>query len=320
MRSAIPTRMLGPALAAAVGVVLGAHPALAWEPEEEVQLVIHTGTKGSTNFFVRDIAEHLDKMLPHGAEPVNMPGAGGDRARRYVLEREGNPHVLGSLTPSNVNNPILVGAEYSAKSFTPVAVIMVDPLLVAVNAKSPYKSLEDLIKAARKDPGAIVQGGGDVGEVDSLYNAMLSQAAGIEMAFTPFENKGIVALLGGHVDLVMANPAQIYPYVKSGDFRILAANLKLPSYPDVPTFDELGYDVPLLKQYRGFWMPGGVPTEARDYYIAQLEKVSRSEEFKDYVKKNNLIPEFVAGADLAAMLQEEEKVYRKLDKELGLLE
>lgn len=319
MRAHRLTARLGMALAGAVALTLAAVPAAAWEPTQQVKLIIHTAPGGDTDLFVREVAKHLDKMLPKGADPVNVPGAGGDRARRYVLDRKGNAHVLGAITPSNINNPILHGADYGAQDFTPVAIMGVTPLMVVVNAKSPYNTLKDLIDAARAKPGKVIQGGGDVGEVDSLYNALLTEAAGVQIAFTPFQSKGTVELLGRHIDLMMANPAQVLPYLRSGDMRILATNTRQADQPDIRTFEELGYNLPLLRQYRGFWMPPGVPKEARDYYIAKLKELADSEAFKTYLAKNSLVAEFVAGDELAAMLRTEEDAYRKLDEKLGLL-
>ncbi len=296
-----------------------ATPAAAWEPNDKVQIIIHASPKGSISIFLREVEKYFSEALPKGVGAQHLLGAGGDRARRYVLGQKGNPLVIGSLTPSNVNNPILHGADYGVEDFTPLAVMVVSPFLVTVNAKSPYKTLDDLIQAAKKNPGKIVQGGGDVGETDSLHHVLLSEKAGVKMAFTPFESKGIVELLGGHVDFVIANPAQVNPYVKSGDFRVIASSVKLEGYPDVPTLKEAGYDIPILKQYRGMWMPPGVPKEAVQYYIDQLDKYRQTKEFKDYVAKNNLVAEFITGDELGKMLKEEQTNYRRLDKQLGLL-
>lgn len=313
-------RNFAAAACAAIAVpALASAPALAWEPTEEVEMVIHAGPTSSTNFYVREVQRHFDKLLPHGADAVHMTGAGGDRARRYIIGKKGDPHVMMGLTPSQVNNPILHGADYSVDDFTPLAVMVISPMMLCVKADSDYKTLDDLIEAARKNPGKIVQGGGDVGETDSLHHVLLSEKAGVKMTFTPFESKGIVELLGDHIDFIMVNPAQANPYVESGDFRVLALSLSMEAYPDVPTFEEAGYDIQILTQYRGLWMPSDVPTEARDYYIAKLKEVSESSGFQAYVKKNNLVAEFIAGDDLAEMLKAEEVAYRKLDTDLGLI-
>lgn len=294
-------------------------PAMAWEPSEEVEMVIHSSPTSSINFFVRMVESQFDQMLPHGANAMNMVGGGGDRARRYVYEASGNPHIMKGLTPSQINNPLLQGAEYGVKDFTPLATLVVDPIMVCVNAASPYETMDDLIEAARANPGTIVQGGGDVGEVDSLHHVLLSQLADVQMIFTPFESKGVVELLGGHIDFIMVNPAQCNPYVESGDFRVLATSVNLEAHPDTPTFEDAGYPIRILEQYRGFWMPGGVDAEVRQYYIDRLLEVAENQAFRDYVAQNNLIIQVVAGDDLSNLLAEEEELYLELDKQLGLL-
>ncbi len=233
--STVLSRLRNGAIVAGAAVAiagLSSAPALAWKPTKEVKLVIHTaGATSDINNFVREVEKILDPKLPEGADAMNMPGGGGDRARRYVLSKKGDPNVLQGVTPSNISRPILNNANYRATDFTPIAIMVASPLLVVVNAKSPYKSFKDIIDAAKKNPGKVVQGGGAVGEVDSLYNAMIANEAHVKIPFTPFKSKGITELLGRHIDLIMCNPAQADPYVKSGDFRVIATNMPVPLYP-----------------------------------------------------------------------------------------
>lgn len=300
---------------------LSSAPALAWKPTKEVKLVIHTaGATSDINNFVREVEKILDPKLPEGVDAMNMPGGGGDRARRYVLSKKGDPNVLQGVTPSNISRPILNNANYRATDFTPIAIMVASPLLVVVNTKSPYKSFKDIIDAAKKNPGKVVQGGGAVGEVDSLYNAMLANEAHVKIPFTPFKSKGITELLGAHVDLIMCNPAQADPYVKSGDFRVVATNMPVPLYPKAPTLQSLGYKFPPLRQYRGFWAPPGISKEAQAYWIAEMKKVAANKDFKNYVSKHDMLNLFIAGDDMEKLIKEEQVTYTKLFKELHLMQ
>ena len=283
-------------------------------------LAYATTLRGSdTDNFVREVAKVLNPMLPNGVKATNMPGGGGDRARRFVLSKKGNPYVLQGVTPTNVSRPILNHANYRASDFTPVAMMVVSPLLVVVNAKSDYKSFKDIIDAAKKNPGKVVQGGGAVGEVDSLYNAVLTKEAKVNIPFTPFKSKGITELLGRHVDLIMCNPAQADAYVKSGDFRVVATNMPVPLYPKAPTLQSLGYKFPPLRQYRGFWAPPGISKEAQAYWIAEMKKVTANKDFKNYVAKHDMLNLFIAGDEMEKMIKEEQVTYTKLFKELNLM-
>lgn len=294
-------------------------PALAWKPTKEVQLIIHTAGGSDTSDFVREVAKVLNPMLANGVKATNMPGAGGDRARRFVLSKKGNPDVLQGMTPSNVSRPILYHANYRASDFTPIAMMVVSPLLVVVNAKSPYKSFKDIIAAAKKHPGKVVQGGGAVGEVDSLYNAIITREAHVKIPFTPFKSKGITQLLGGHVDLIMCNPAQADAYVKSGDFRVVATNMPVPLYPKAPTLQSLGYKFPPLRQYRGFWAPPGISKKAQAYWIAELKKVAAKPAFKHYVAEHDMLNLFVSGNKMEKMIKAQQVSYAKLFKQLHLM-
>ena len=158
-----------------------------------------------------------------------------------------------------------------------------------------------------------------MGTVASLVHIMIQNELGIKMTFTPFESVGITELLGGHIDFIMQNPAQVNSLVKAGRFRILGASEKLGSYPNVKTYEELGYKFKVLKQYRGLWMPKGVKKEAIKYWMSILKKVRDDKDFTDYVKKNNLTPLWTTRGKLAKMLKEEFDAYWELDHKLNLI-
>jgi len=99
----------------------------------------------------------------------------------------------------------------------------------------------------------------------------------------------------------------------------VAASEKLGSYPDVKTFKESGFNFPILKQYRGWWLSKDVSDDAVNYYIGIMDKVRKSDSFKKYEKKFNMTSTWVTGKDLDAMLANEYKNYLKLDTELDLI-
>lgn len=313
-------------LAAALAVLAAlAMPARAdWQPTENIKLITHASPGTSIELMLREIASIWDKhkIVPVMVNIENRTGARGDRARRFVVEQSaGNPHVLFGLTPSQVVNAVLMGGEINAKRYTPIAVLATETQLIVVNADSPYKSAEDLLEAARKKPGAILQGGGSFGVMASFTNILMNRATKVDITYTPFKADGeaVVALLGKHVDFMMANLAEINEHVKAGKLRIIAASAPLADYPEVKTFEQQGLKFRNLEQYRGILAPPGIPPEAQAYWIDVMKRTVATPEWKDYERKNILAERWVAGPDLLNLMVEDEATLGELSKQLGLV-
>jgi len=306
--------------ATAIGTAVVTPAAAEWKPTEELQIITHVKTTSSTYLFAQAFATALKEVVPTGAKVISIRGARGDRARREVyVKNADNPHMMQVITPSQVNNPILAKQETRPWMFSPIGIMVVTPNIMAVNANTSYKSMKDLMVKACETPGKVVQGGGDFGNVASLNAILLQQKIGCEITYTPFESNGIVEVLGGHVDYVMENPAQLLKFVRAGKLRILAASESLKEFPDVPTYEEAGYGFPVLKQYRGLWMGGKVDPEAVKYWINMVDKVVAQPSFQKYIEENNLTPVDVKGDELAALLKQDFNNYLKLNTDLNLI-
>lgn len=315
------TRMtMGGIAAVAIGATVATPAAADWKPTEELQIITHVRTTSSTYLFAQAFATALKNVVPTGAKVVSIRGARGDRARREVyVKNADNPYVMQVITPSQVNNPILAKQETRPWMFTPIGLMVVTPNILAVNANSEYKTMKDIMDKACKEPGKVVQGGGDFGNVASLNAILLQQKIGCEITYTPFESQGIIEVLGGHVDYVTENPAQLLKFVRAGKLRMLAASEKLKEFPEVPTFEEAGYGFPVLKQYRGLWMGGKVDPEAAKFWISIIDEVVAQPSFQKYIEENNLTPIDYKGDEVAKLLKQDFDNYLKLNTDLNLI-
>ncbi|HEX3061355.1 MAG TPA: tripartite tricarboxylate transporter substrate binding protein, partial [Usitatibacter sp.] len=163
---------------------------------------------------------------------------------------------------------------YQLNQLVPIARFTADPTVLAVRADSPYKSVKDLVEAARKSPGGIPYGSsGNYGTMH-VPMEMFDNVAGIKMLHVPFTGAGpaIVALLGGQVDAISTGPSTIMGHYKAGKVRVLATwgDKRLASLPDVPTLKELGYDAQ-FSQWTGLFVPAGTPPDV----VAKLRDAAR---------------------------------------------
>lgn len=295
-----------------------------WQPAERVTFVTHASAGTGIDVFVRELAEIWRKhqIVRRPVVVENVTGGAGERARQYVVtQHAGNPHVLFGYTPSQVNTALLMKSQVTVKSYTPIAALAVEPLVLYVNAQSSYQSVADLVEAARRKPKGVVQGGGPFGNVPSLMARMLANEAQVEFAYVAFKGggEGVIALLGNHVQFIMEQPSEVAAMVQDGKLRPLAGSQKLEMYPDLPTFASLGYRFKPLVQFRAVVAPPGVPAETARFYLQALERARQTPEWKQYVKRNELQEVWLAGADFAAFLDEQEMQYRRLNREIGLL-
>lgn len=295
--------------------------AFSWTPSKEIQIISHAKETSSTYAFARAVMKAIEdeKLLPNGVSVKIVGGARGGKARNYVLNTNADPHVLQVLTPSQINNVILTKQEVGYKNAKGIAALAVTPLLMTVNSQSEYKSLDDVINKAKSNPGKVVQAGGAFGQVASLVGKMISDEKSVNITYAPFDDEGVLQLLGGHVDFILENPGQVFKFVDAGKMRLLASSVKLDSKPDVPTFKEAGYNGVILAQYRGLWFSDKNTEAQRNFYIDLMKKVSETKSFKEYISKNNMTPMWEAGSSLDKMLEDEHKAYFKLSTELNLI-
>lgn len=150
----------------------------AWKPTKKITIVTHARSGTSTEFFLRKVSQIWEKhkLVPVKIKIKTIRGKKGAKARRYVVNKsKGNPHVLYGYTPSQVNNPILMKSKIRSNSFTPIAVMAVTPMVMLVHNESPFKSMKQLLAAAKKNPRKIKHAGGPFGNTSSLTGVTMAE-------------------------------------------------------------------------------------------------------------------------------------------------
>lgn len=295
-----------------------------WAPTERVTMVTHSAPGTGNELMLREIADiwNKNKIVPRQVGVESVTGSQGEKARRYVtFQNKGNPHMLATYTPQSLNLPMLINSDTGWRSFTPIALMAVDPMLLVVNAESPWRSVRDLLDAAKQKPKQILQGGGSYGSSASMSGKLLEESGGVQFSYTPFRGAGeaIPQLLGKHVHFMMENPAEMAQHVKAGKLRALASTEKLDQFPDVPRFEDAGVTTRFPKQFRGVMAPQGISAEAAQYWVQALGKVRETAQWKEYITRTALVDSWTTGPALVAFFEQEEKTYMRLNKEMGLL-
>ena len=268
----------------------------------------------------------LEKMLKQRFVNVYKPGADGAIAWKEVgKDTKPDGYTLTTLlTPkTQLNSMVNRDAGYSMADFEPIVNMIFDPGILVVAPDSKYKSLNELIDAAKKAPGTIrVSHSGEGG--DDWYNAlMIEKLTGAKFNLIPFDGDApaMQAAMGGHVDAATTNVGVVTGLVRGKKLRGLAVytQQRLASISEVPTLKELGVNL-VEGSYRGYLAPKGTPKEIIKILADAMEKVSKDPQFLEACAAINMIPQFKRDQELKTFLDEEDALLRKVAKDMKLIQ
>ncbi len=296
-----------------------------YKPTKPIDLVVHSGPGAGPDAFARAFISAVEKenLSPVRIQVNHKIGGGGATAMSYIVEKKGDPNTIGLFTSVWIANP-LVQAEMksSFKDMTSVVRLVIEPAVFAVRADSPYKTLSEIIDAAKKDPGKIKQSGGSPLARDAIVRHVLMGHTGARWNFISFPTgaERVSALLGGHVDMMIIEPSEAGEMIRAGKMRAIAqiAERRLTGYGDVPTLKEAGFDVPHVPQMRGFVGPPDMPKEAVKFYEDLFEKVAKSPTWQKYLADNQFEDAFARSVETAQGLSVYEDRLREILKNAGL--
>ena len=269
------------------------------------------------------------KILKTPMRVTYMPGGLGVVAYNSMnTSRAKNADVIVAFSSGTLLN-IATGkhGRYNENDARWLASAGVDYGMVAVRADSPYKNLQDLIQALKKDPSSVSIGaGGSIGGQDWMQTAMLAKATGIDVKqvrYVAFEGGGdmLTSLLGGHIDVGSSGIAELLPQIQSGQIRVLAVfapNRLGGALASAPTAKELGYDIEWVT-VRGYYMGPKVTDEEYNWWLNAFKKLKQTKEFKEQLTQRGLFEFDKDGAEFDAFVKEQTNKYRALAREYGLI-
>lgn len=290
-------------------------------PQRSVELVVPFDPGGSTDLMSRALASAAERELGQPITIVNNGGANGTVATTDVANAKPDGYTMAIDTNALVAwQPHLKELQYTVDDFEGIDALGTEPIIMATNANSPWKTLDDLIEEKTSDR-TIAFGHAGEGGFPHLAQVEFFKEAGIDASSVPFDGgaPAVTALLGNNVDVVVAGPAELLPQVEAGKLRLLGVfSPERPDFiSDVPTFKEKGYDIEYSVS-RYLLVPKDTPNEATRVLREVFGKAVESQEFQNFLKTNNFTPLEMSGKEA---MEELEKEYRDADeilKELNL--
>lgn len=267
-----------------------------WQPRKPIDFVIMAGAGGGADQiarFIQSLAEKEDlTTLP--LVPNNRGGGSGAEALIALNGANDPDHTLLVTLNSFFTTPMRqedLGVDIS--TFTPVAMMGVDPFVLWVHTDSGITSFDQWVEKVKADGGEYVMGGTGAGQEDSLVIGWLEQNYGLDIKYIPYKGGGEVAkeLAGQQIMATVNNPAEARGFYQNGDVVPLVAfsDERLPNFPDIPTIKELGTDFSYYNQRAIVGAPG-MSEEAAEYYRDLFQKVYDTPEWQEYMTSESLEP------------------------------
>lgn len=254
------------AIAAFFIAITGTTPAHAAYPDSPISIVLPYAPGGAADTLLRFLSQHLSTKLNNPVIVVNKSGASGIIGQNSVVQAKADGYtLLYDATPYSIN-PLLQKLNYDPLTdLIPVTQVSDTAMLLVVPKNSPYSSIQDIIKAARANPGKLTFGSGGQGTVQFMAGELFSQGAGVNMLHIPFKSGGpaIVAVVGGQVDMMFSNLPAISNLVNKGELKALAitSTQRHPNFPNVPTVEESGIKGYSAYEWNGIFAPKGTSPE-----------------------------------------------------------
>ena len=303
-------------ITAALGLVLAAAVALpaqaAGYPNKPIQVVVPYGAGGDTDLNCRIMSKYLEKEFGKPVVIVNINGAGGSLGSRKIKDSAPDGYNVLFFQPSMFLNKIMGLVDYSFGDFEVAGMAVMDRTSIfVVNANSPYKSLQDLIAAAKEKPRKI-KIATETGALSHIQILAFEKETGTSLNVVDVGSAAqkIVALLGKQIDVIAINYGIIKDYVASGKFRAIGVMDEQTNafIPSVKTFKEQGVNLAFPK-YFFYLFPKGTPKDIVAKFSAALQKACANPQAQAELNKFMVSAQYLNPEDTVKYLKEQEVFY-----------
>ncbi len=313
-------------LAAIVSLLAGAAGANESFPDKRVQLIVPFPPGGVIDLTARPVAAALERIWKQPVIVINRPGGGGGvgAVAMATAKPDGYAVLLAHMSMITIPASDRVfgrAPSFTLDQFTPLGLLVADPLVIVAKKDGPYQTLQEMVEAARKAPGAVAYGSSGNYSAVHVPMEMIALNAGVKFNHVAYQGGGpaLTAVMGGHVVATMVSPAAAIPQVKRGDLRALAitGSRRIPTMPDVPTVMESG--IPDIDFYLwvGVFAPAQLPDHIGQSLREGFAKALRDPELIGQMAKLNLPIDYVDAPAFKAFLAKEDQRLSAVIQRIG---
>ncbi len=291
-------------------------------PDRPIELVVPFQAGGGTDAVARAFGVAAQKHFPKGVVVVNKAGASGGIGWNYMMNAKPDGYTLAMVTVEMVILPHLNLFNRTYADVTPIAQLNADPAAVIVRTDSPHKTIEELIAAARQEPGKLSMGTAGNGGIYDIAAASFEEKAKVQFNRIPYQGAApsILSLLSNQLDAVTASPGEVAAHVAAGKLRILAvmADKRLDDFKSVPTLKERNVDLS-IGTWRGIMGPKGLPPEVVKMLKTAVADVSREPELQNTLKKLNLGYIYADDTGFKSVMAKDNQMFKEMIPRLKIV-
>ena len=314
------TRLAGLALAVVMVMAVGAIGQGSY-PTKPITLVTHSSVGAGGDIFLRNLAKHLEGIVNVPIVVENRSGGSSARAVTYVATSPQDGYILYGSTPTMLQTPILTRTPNSFLDLQPVANVFFDPMILYVKADSPWKTLTDIVNAAKQRPGTIRFGAATPGSVEHMIGHQIQKVAKVQVQPVTFEGGGdlLLAVLGGHVDLGVGEFAEVASQVQAGQVRVVNSfTATRLAGTTIPTAKEQGVDI-VVEKFRGLLGPKNMDPAAVAFWESAVKRALARPAYRAYYSAVYLVPAYMDHDQYKAYLHRMNQTLRRYMKEIGVI-
>lgn len=312
---------------ATAAAVLSATAAFAQQyPDRPITLVVGFAAGSNSDIVSRFVGKIFAEKIGGPVVIENKPGAGGMIAAEFVARAKPDGYTLfaGSSGPLGTHKFLYKNLPYDAlTSFTYIHGFTSTPMILVVPAASPFKTLDELVRFAKANPDKLNYGSLGPGSGNQLAAELMRMHTSIKITHIPY--KGNVAattdLMAGTVDLLFESPLPLKALIQAGKLRALAStgSIRLPSFPNVPTFAELGYPGVLYTGWLTLVGPAGLPQDVVDRIMTAFGAALQDPASVAFANEQALTPMTqLKGSGLHEFVRTEQQKFGQVVKAIGL--
>lgn len=295
----------------------------AW-PEKSVQWVVPYPAGGGSDVIARTVSTGLESVIGQRVIVENKPGAGTIIGATQVYTSSPDGYVVGTADSGTLafNPSLYASLKYDPAKFTYIGGLARFPLMLTVPANSPFKTVQDLLAEARKQPGSLNSGSAGAGSPHHLALEMFKQRANVDIVHVPYRGSApaLQDVMGGQVTMAFLDTAVAMANAKAGKLRVLAVATpeRLAQLPDVPTMNEAGVADFTAYAWQGLVGPAGVPADVVSKLDADLQKVLKTPDVAQKIIEMGVEPMPMSAADFQKYATEQRELWADVIKKAGI--
>ena len=303
-----------------ITTLITAPQAVAAYPDKPVKLLVGYGPGGATDIIARVLSKYLSDKWGQAVVVENKPGASGMIAANDVVRAnpDGYTLLLGYTPEVSINQLVFTNMRYDPiKDLTPISLAADAPLVLAVGAKLPVKSLKEILDKG-KGATPLTYGSPGVGGQQHMAGELLGGATKISLSHIPYKGTGpaVAALVGGQIDLFFATTPPLLGQIRAGKVTpiAVAGSQREKLLPDVPTFVELGYPSIQLTNWFGVFGPRNLPAPVLNKITTDVTAALTNPAVVKQLEDQGLTPRPISGAEFVKFIASEMSKYAPIIK------